>query len=148
MSRRFYVESKPSPLQDYNPLLDPDLTHYWSYPSVRTHLTKVGFIGNNGSVIDINKYRASFSAVEHQMLRDTNRADTIKFHEDFEAKRARVLLRRSLCEKQRLDDIHHLKEDLRRKREVLGSEGGNPLSVSKITEYRERLRMFDSITNY
>ena len=132
------MSSKPATLPEYNPLLDKDLAHYWSYPSVKTHLTQMGFISDDGSVIDINKYRASFARVQHEIHREKNIEQTRQFRSKFAERRKAVWANREDCERRRFDDIHHLKEELHARRAALGSPGGNPLSTSKMTDYKER----------
>jgi hypothetical protein len=98
----------------------------------------MGFIGDDGSVIDINKYRTSFARVQHEIERAKRVEQVHSFHRSFETRRQAVLDNRIECDMRRFDDIRHLKNMLQQRRAVLGSPGGNPLSTSRMREYKER----------
>ena len=144
MRKPFTLSSRPCSLPEYNPLLDKDLAHYWSYPSVKKHLTQMGFIADDGLLIDVNKYRASFARVQHEIQRERDIEDTKTFHSTFSQRRKAVLANRKDCEVRRFQDIHNLKDQLHERRAALGSPGGNPLSTSKIHEYKDREARFNA----
>ena len=73
MKGEFYVPSCPVQLPEYHPLSDPHLEHYWSYPSVQTHLRRAGLLDKTGSPIDIEKFRAK----ERIVAREWERLETL-----------------------------------------------------------------------
>ena len=137
--KEFYVSAKQIPLPEYKPLHDPGLKHYWCYPSVKSHLELVGFIADDGSLIDVRKYRSREKVVQNQLASVARRAALNEESKRFREYALRVLSLRAEADRRREDEIRALKSDLQLRRELLGSEGGNPLSSYKMPAYRSVL---------
>lgn len=86
------------PLANYNSLLDPHLSGYFSTTRIKKHLRKAGLVTRGGAVVTENEFRVRMARKEHRrQVRDMLASAIVNNTLDMERRR-QVLIRRKLEE--------------------------------------------------
>eukprot|EP00929_Paragymnodinium_shiwhaense_P122336 TRINITY_DN95004_c0_g1_i1.p2 TRINITY_DN95004_c0_g1~~TRINITY_DN95004_c0_g1_i1.p2 ORF type:complete len:175 (-),score=50.86 TRINITY_DN95004_c0_g1_i1:82-606(-) len=97
----FDNSSQVAPLPDYRPLEDVHLRHLWLNPRTRSVLQSVGFIDEDGHVIDVDAHRRKLHVIEQELAQ----ADCVERDRAREKER-RLRDRQTLARRQEVFERH------------------------------------------
>jgi len=106
-----------APLPLYDSLRDHNLRAFWSNPGTRRHLTELGFLSDNGDIIDLDQYRRKLAVIHKELQHAEKMAHDSEEKKAMEKRDMAIKTRRDFVWNERAKQIRMRKDESVRKQE-------------------------------